>query len=284
MTQYGTWVSYGGAARIGLAAALLAAGGGLAFAGTRLPLPIRLPRPGKAAAIFMLSLWAAAIAAFLVCATIYVLQSRSAYRLVKLAFASPIAPVTVIGMLAIFFVISVTSPYNSRARLVSAAVGAMAAPMIFEFPFDLIVMARTYPPIPPDPAGYRALLFVPLFAVEFTTLSLLTLYPMAKLTRGVFFFFALMLIVFAVWGLFGFGYPSAPLPIALNGLSKLLACATALSLFLPGRFTEGAKWPGRSSKQTQLSAMTAARTKVRPPQGRSDGALGPHDGGPDAHL
>jgi hypothetical protein len=31
-------------------------------------------------------------------------------------------------------------------RLSSAVIAAMAAPMIFELPFDLIVMARTYPP------------------------------------------------------------------------------------------------------------------------------------------
>jgi hypothetical protein len=54
MTQYGTWVSYGGAARVGLALVLLAAAGGLAYAGTRLPLPalyrafffLALPRRG----------------------------------------------------------------------------------------------------------------------------------------------------------------------------------------------------------------------------------------------
>ncbi len=41
MTQYGTWVSYGGAARVGLALVLLAAAAGLAHAGTPL-LEIRL--------------------------------------------------------------------------------------------------------------------------------------------------------------------------------------------------------------------------------------------------
>jgi hypothetical protein len=107
--------------------------------------------------------------------------------------------------------------------------------MIFEFPFDLIVMARTYPPLPPDPALYRVLFFVPLFLVEFTTLLLLTLCPMVKLTRATFFSFALMLAVFAVWALFGFAFPSAPAPYTLNVLSKILAFVVALSLFLPQR-------------------------------------------------
>jgi hypothetical protein len=107
--------------------------------------------------------------------------------------------------------------------------------MIFEFPFDLIVMARTNPPIPPDPDLYRLLFFAPLFLVEFTTLALLTLSPMVKLPRAPFFFFALMLTVFAVWGLSGFAYPSTPVPFALNVLSKIVAFAVALSLFLPQR-------------------------------------------------
>jgi hypothetical protein len=96
-------------------------------------------------------------------------------------------------------------------------------------------MARTYPPIPPDPALYRLLFFAPLFLVELTTLTLLTLSPMVKLPRSSFFFFALILVVFAVWGLSGFGYPSAPVPFALNVLSKIMAFAVALSLFLPRR-------------------------------------------------
>ncbi len=48
MTQYGMWVSYGGIARIELAIILLAAAGGLACAGTRLPLPAQAARPGRA--------------------------------------------------------------------------------------------------------------------------------------------------------------------------------------------------------------------------------------------
>ena len=42
-------------------------------------------------------------------------------------------------------------------------------------------------------------------------------------------------LVFAVWALFGFAFPSAPAPYALNVLSKILAFAVALSLFLPQR-------------------------------------------------
>jgi hypothetical protein len=51
-----------------------------------------------------------------------------------------------------------------------------------------------------------------------------------------------MLAVFAVWGLSGFGYPSAPVPYTLNVVSKILAFAATLSLFLPQ--TARASTPG----------------------------------------
>jgi len=150
--------------------------------------------------------------------------------------ADPITPVTFIGVGVIFAIILIAgSSYGVRVALASAVIGAMAAPMIFEFPFDLIVMARTYPPVPPDPALYRVLFFGPLLLVEVTTLALLTLSPMVRLSRAACFCFALMLVVFAVWGLSGFAYPSAPVPFALNVVSKILAFAAALSLFLPQR-------------------------------------------------
>ena len=125
--------------------------------------------------------------------------------------------------------------------------------MIFELPFDLIVMARTYPSIPPDPALYRALFFAPLFLIEITTLLLLLRQSsMVRLTRSTFFSFALMLGVFAVWALSGFGYPSAPLPTALNIVSKILAFVTVLTLFLPRRPTPEPESQPDSNEQAQL--------------------------------
>jgi len=235
MTEYGTWVSYSGTARIVLAIVLLAAAGGVVFAGTRLALPIRPARPGEGTRTFMLVTWGLAITAFLVCLPIYVHQARREH-LFHGTPADPITPVTVTCVAVIFFITLLASrSHGWRVMLASAVIGAMAAPMIFEFPFDLIVMARTYPPIPPDPALYRVVFFAPLFLVEFTTLTLLRLSPTVKLSRTAFFSFALMLAVFAVWGLSGFAYPSAPVPFALNVLSKILAFVTALSLFLPQR-------------------------------------------------
>ncbi|HEV2373178.1 MAG TPA: hypothetical protein VGS19_13505 [Streptosporangiaceae bacterium] len=235
MTQYGTWVSYGGDARIWLATGLLAVAGAATLAGIRLPLPVRAPPPGRAGRIAMIAAWAISIVAFFVCLGIYVQQYIHEYDL-SAATAAPknrIAPITLTAAAVVFVIIISRDSPGFGTRLASGAICAMAAPMIFELPFDLIVMTRTYPPIPPDPALYRALFFVPLFLIEITTLLLLRLSPMVRLRRATFFSFALMLGVFAVWALSGFGYPSAPLPLALNITSKLLAFVTALTLFLP---------------------------------------------------
>ena len=235
VTQSGTWVNYAGTARIVLALVLVAAAVGVACAGARLRHPLRPAQPGRTARLLILVTWVLAIAAFLVCLTIYAKQAHQQH-LIHAVPANNVAPVTAICVVAIFVVVLLIGRTQSQlVMLASAAIAAMAAPMIFEFPFDLIVMARTYPAIPPDPAMYRALFFVPLFLVEVTTLSLLTFSPMVKVSRAAVLSFAFMLAVFAAWGLTGFAYPSAPIPYAFNVVSKILAFVTALYLFLPQR-------------------------------------------------
>ncbi len=111
--------------------------------------------------------------------------------------------------------------------------------MIFEFPFDFIIMTR----ITQAPAAHLVLYFVPLILIEIVTLSLLTVSPMVYLRRVTFFGFASMLAVFAIWALFGFGYPGTEPAYTLNVVSKLLAFVTALTLFLPA---DGRDRPDRS--------------------------------------
>jgi hypothetical protein len=241
MTTEGTWIGYSGTAQIGLAVVLLAVAGGLAYAGTRWPGPFQARRPRPAVANLMLAIWVLAIATFLICLSRYVHQARQDFP-GRTAPTDPIAPVTGFGVGLVFIIILTNSRGGPVARIGSAIIGALAAPMIFELPFDLIVMTRTYP-IPPDPAGYRALFFLPLFAIELTTLALLTLSPMVRLSRATFLSFAAMLAVFAVWALFGFGYPSAPVPITLNVVSKILAFVTLLTLFLLPRDQAAASEP-----------------------------------------
>jgi hypothetical protein len=247
MSTEGAWIGYSGAARIGLAVVLLAVAGGVAYAGTRWPGPFQARRPRPAIANLMIAVWILAITVFLVCASIYVHQAR--HELAGRATPTdPITPVTFVGVGVVFLVILIASTGGPAARLGSAVIGALAAPWIFELPFDLIVMTRTYP-IPPDPALYRALFFVPLFAIALSTLALLTLSPMVRLSRATFWAFALMLAVFAVWALFGFGYPSTPVPITLNVVSKILAFVTALTLFLPVRNRASVREPQAGAPQ-----------------------------------
>jgi hypothetical protein len=239
MTQYGTWVSYGGTARLLLGILLLVAAAGVAYAGTRFRRPVRVPRPGRALTVSMLVAWVLAIGAFLAGATAYVRQEFHD-GILKAAPGDPITMLTVSAAMVLFIAVFIAAPDNLWVRLSSGTIAGLAAPWIFEVPFDLIIMTRTYPGVAPDPALYRALFFAPLLLVGLTTLLLVTTSPMVQLSRPAFFCFALMLLVFAVWAVAGFGYPSAPVLIAMNVVSKILAFVTGLSLFCPQWFA----WPG----------------------------------------
>lgn len=83
---------------------------------------------------------------------------------------------------------------------------------------------------------YRVLFFLQLFLIEITTVGLLTLSPMVALSKRTLRTLALMFVVFAMWALFGFAYPSSPIPIAMNVLSKVLAFVAAATLFAPEGF------------------------------------------------
>lgn len=241
MTTHGTWVGYSGTAQIVLAVVLAAITAAIAYAGIRLPLPARPPRPGRAATIMMLAIWVFAIAALVVCVAAYLVQaSRKGLLTASPAgspsrYVTPITPITLAGAAVLFIVIALGQKARGwRVALGSAVIGAAAGPMIFELPFDLIIMARTYPAV--DPALFRLLLFGPLILTGITTLALLSLPPAVRLQRATLWCLAGMLAVFAVWSLFGgFRYPSAPGPLTLNAVSKVLALVTALTLFLPER-------------------------------------------------
>jgi hypothetical protein len=229
----GTWVSYSDTAEIVLAALLAAAAAAVACAGIRLPLPARPPRPGRAAKIMMLSAWVLAIGALLASVAVYIRQ-LARVALGHTPRPDPITPVTLTGVAVVFFAIALAHKESGwRVAVGSAAAGAAAAPMIFELPFDLVIMPRTYPLV--DPGLYRLLLFGTLIGADITTLALLAMSPVMRVHRATLWCLAGMLALLAVWALFGFAYPSAPGPITLNMLSKILALVTALTLFLPRR-------------------------------------------------
>lgn len=235
MTQNGTWVSYSGSAQIVLVVVLTLIAAAIAYAGFRLPLPARLPRPGKPVRFMIYALYPVAIISFPVCAVAYGVHAYNEHLAVTPP-ADPITPFTLIGAGIVFCVIAMV--HNSRGwriALFAGVRGAIAGPMIFELPFDLIVMTRTYPALPPDPAMYRVLFFAPLFLIESLTLVMVTLSPVARVSRPALWCLAAMLGVFAVWALFGFGFPSGAVPVTLNVASKILALMASLALFVPAR-------------------------------------------------
>jgi hypothetical protein len=76
--------------------------------------------------------------------------------------------------------------------------------------------------------------------------TLAWLSPALRVRRATLWCLAGMLALFAVWGLYGFAYPSAPGPITLNAISKILALATALTLFLPQRARTATPQPAQA--------------------------------------
>jgi hypothetical protein len=73
-----------------------------------------------------------------------------------------------------------------------------------------------------------------------------------------------MFVVFAIWALFGFAYPSAPITIALNVLSKVLAFAAAATLFAPEGFDVGSLLArGRGGgRHADLAGLPTGRPRV----------------------
>ncbi len=236
MAQYNPWAHYEGTERLTLALLLLAVAAGVVYAGTRLRRPVRVRQPGQRAAYVMLAIWAVAIVAFLACVATIVQDVEQAHQSYPRP-SDPIAPVTFSAVAVVFVILAIFGPQDWPGRLGGAAIGALAAPMIFELPFDLIVMARIHLLDPTE----RVLFFAPLFVVEIMTLALLSLSPMVRLTRATFFAFAAMLVVFAVWALAGFGFPSTPVYYTCNVASKILAFVTMLTLFQPRVAWAGAR-------------------------------------------
>ena len=224
------WVSYSGGAAIYLAIILLVVASGFTYAGRRLRVPLKVMRPGGAAAGFMIAIWLLAIYTDGIAAFVYGLQVKEAYP--GFVAARVRVGTFVDAPVAFLVILYLTRRWGWKVALASAVIGTAAAPMIFELPFDLIVMARTNPAIPTHPMLYRQLFFLPLFLVELSTISLLTFLPSVRVTGYACYAVAAMFVVFAVWAGFGFAFPAEPLPLALNVISKILCFAAAIMLFV----------------------------------------------------
>jgi hypothetical protein len=236
MVQYGSWNPYAGTGAVLLAVALLVLAGVLTYLGSKLPRSVGVERPGRAVAILLLIIWVLAWAATVWASTTFsqVLGQQlvaQQVRNVKLP-RNPITPITALSALVAFIVIAYVGRHHGwKTALGSAIVGTMAAGFIFELPFDLIIMMRLYGPTPVS--LFQHLYFQPLFVFEISSFSLLTLSPLTRISRYTLFSLGAMFLVFAVWAVFGFSYPSSPIPIALNAVSKILSFVVGITLFLP---------------------------------------------------
>lgn len=230
MPQYGTWTPYEGSSALLLALALFVIGCLLIYLGLRRHTPIRVTQSGKIVGILLVTILCLSIVTYLNSIITYMqllTQQVGSFE----PPTSPVSPITFLTALATFIIIAYLSRnHGLKIALGSAVAGTISAPMIFELPFDLIVMWRLYPPVSTQ---LTLLYFLPLFLVEISNFSLLTLSPLTKISRYTFFTLAATSIVFSIWALFGFSFPSSPILFALNAVAKVICFATAITLFLP---------------------------------------------------
>jgi hypothetical protein len=217
------WIPYSGIGAATLALTLFALGALLIFYGRRLSVPREIRGPGRAGGLLIVATWA--ISLFVLVLVEAVLRAISSPRP---SVPSPIEPVTIACGIGCFcFITYLTRSSGWKVAFGSAFVGTAAAPMIFELPFDLIVIGRAS-----APAYIILAFFLPLFLVEVSTFSLLQLSPLTKVSSYTLFSLAAMFAVWGVWALFGFAYPADPVSFTLNSVSKVISFATAATLFL----------------------------------------------------
>ncbi len=224
------WVSYSDGAAIYLAIGLFVVASGCAYVGMRLRVPFKVIRPGGTVAGFLIAIWLLAIYTAGIAAHVYGLLVKEAYP--DFVAARVRVGTFVDATMTFFVILYLARRWGWKVGLASAAIGTVAAPMIFEFPFDLIVFTRTNPVMPIHPMLYRQLFFLPLFLVELSTISLLTLLPSMRVTSYACYAVAGMVAVFAIWAVSGFAFPAEPVPLALNVISKILCFVAAIMLFV----------------------------------------------------
>lgn len=233
MAQYGTWIAYSGWGSLLLGVSLIAITFVLIYLGINFKHSIKVKPPGLFFFISILLIWILSIITFLNNVSVYIVQLVQK-SMVGFPPFNPVSYVTYPSVFITFILIFILRRKSGLlVALFSAFICAVSATMIFELPFDLIIISQTYPPIPPSPLLYRGVFFLPLFLIEITTLVLLFFSPLMKITKYTFFSLAGMFFFFALWGFWGFAYPSNILLLTFNSISKLFAFVTAITLFLP---------------------------------------------------
>jgi hypothetical protein len=230
---FGEWVPYTGNGAIILGVVLLVIAGVFTLLGFKLNKSLSVKQPGRAMAGMLVAIWILAINTFLANSSVYALYMQQ----INLIGTPPENPITIFTLsfafISFLIIFQINVNIGVKTAFWSAVLAAMAGPMVFELPFDLIIMSRTYPPIPTNPALFIGLYFIPLFSIELTTISLLFLSPLMKVTRQTLFSIAGMFLVFAIWGFLSFSFAYTTEFLILNVVAKALAFVTVITLFLP---------------------------------------------------
>jgi hypothetical protein len=227
-THTGGWKPYSFPQSIILAFILLIVGIGLLFLGKRLKHNIAVTHPGKKLKIAMIAVWALVILLILGVA-VFNRISRTAIGTAQTGIG-PIFPITLACAAVTFiYLVYITRQAGILSALGNGFIGAASGPMIFEFPFDLIVIPQIKAPV-----AFLAVYFGTLDIAVLLTLSLLLLSKRVSITRYSLYALGAMFIVFAVWARFGYSYPSNPISFTLNAISKVLGFATVVALFCTG--------------------------------------------------
>jgi hypothetical protein len=222
-TVSGSWKPYTFPGSAIVASLLFIVGLGLIVLGRRLQDRVRVPHPGQVLKLVHIVFWALLMLFFLVSFTVLTVRTQGATR----TGLGPIFPITAACAVGTFiYLVCISRRDGVLAALGNGLVGAAAGPMVFEFPFDLIVIPQIN-----APASFLAAYFVPLDIAVLITLSLLLISRRVFLTRYSLYAFGAMFLVFAVWAEFGFAYPSTPLSFALNAISKVLGFIAVAALF-----------------------------------------------------
>src|SRR5262249_10880555 len=139
MTHSVAWSPYVGSSSHILAGFLLLVTCVLTYFGFRFRHARAVKGPGKFLGALLLGCWFLAVIAFLIAVTAYSLAQRQ--QTIQFRLTNPITPVTFTSAVIAFFVILYLARQSGpRIAIGSAIVGTIAAPMIFELPFDLLVM------------------------------------------------------------------------------------------------------------------------------------------------
>lgn len=219
----GGWKPYTFPGSVILFFILLIVAGELIFLGRRLRNRIPVPHPGRVLKIVIIAIWAVLMLFYLsrVIPAFFTTHSVSNIGL------GPIFPITFgCAVVTFIYVAYITRRDGIMAALRNGFVAFAAGPMIFEFPFDMIVIPQIK-----APAAFLIAYFGILDVSVLFTLALLMLLKRIYVTKMSIYTLGAMFIVFAVWALFGFAYPANPISFTLNTISKVLGFVTVVTLF-----------------------------------------------------